>query len=119
MSFDGTMIVICLPRRRNSADKIDEALGQYPLTVDDPVVQVKIPEPRPVPGGPKIRPLQEDIAVRVGLKHLSTQGRAGWLLFPVSAGPDLVFLCSSTTALAVSGNFLCADRDCLITQGYY
>jgi hypothetical protein len=52
-----------LPRRRERADKFDEALRQDPLTIPDSILQVEVTEPRPVPSRGKFVTLGQEVAV--------------------------------------------------------
>src|SRR5205823_6743800 len=57
------------PCRSHGADEPHEPLRQNALAVPDAVLEVEIPEPRPVARRGEVVSLREEVAVRVGLDH--------------------------------------------------
>jgi len=60
-----------LPRRRRRGDELRPPLGEESRALPHTVVQIEDPEPRPVACRAVVVAVQQEVAVRVGLEHLT------------------------------------------------
>ena len=65
-----------LPRRRGRAHERRPALGQQTLPLPHAVLQVEQADPRPVARGAVVVPGHQEVAVRIGLQHLTPDADA-------------------------------------------